>query len=107
MKTFSRFNTKFQFTIPGLKTLYHSRSTLRKYLISSCFHSLTGSSVDKYKMATKKEFERLPKTVVPVNYKLKLQPDLQQFTFEGTVEIKVEVKEKKMHTFAEFCFKNT
>lgn len=44
---------------------------------------------------TKKKFERLPKTVVPSNYKLTLKPDLKNFTFEGSVDIAVEVSLKK------------
>ncbi|KAH9498825.1 hypothetical protein Btru_005237 [Bulinus truncatus] len=41
---------------------------------------------------SKKKFERLPKTVIPSNYKLTLKPDLKKFTFEGSVDILVEVK---------------
>ena len=40
---------------------------------------------------SKKPFERLPTNVVPVNYALQLTPDLQQFTFSGTVTIDVQV----------------
>lgn len=36
---------------------------------------------------------RLPRTVVPIRYEIKLSPDLQQFTFGGEVSIEVEVKE--------------
>ena len=39
----------------------------------------------------KKPFERLPTNVVPVNYALHITPDLQQFTFRGTVNIDVQV----------------
>lgn len=52
-------------------------------------------SVDaaKKKMSEqKKKFERLPKDVIPTNYKLRLQPDLAAFTFAGSEEIEVEVK---------------
>ena len=38
-----------------------------------------------------KPFERLPAKVIPVNYALQLTPDLQQFTFAGTVSIDVQV----------------
>lgn len=41
----------------------------------------------------RKAFERLPKTVVPVNYKLKLCPNMEKFTFVGEQSIQVEVKE--------------
>ncbi|XP_071792153.1 puromycin-sensitive aminopeptidase-like [Asterias amurensis] len=44
-------------------------------------------------MPAKKPFERLPKTVVPSNYKLKLEPDLEKFTFSGNVNITVSVNE--------------
>ena len=38
-----------------------------------------------------KAFERLSKNVVPSNYNLKLVPDLEKFTFTGTVDINIEV----------------
>jgi len=44
-------------------------------------------------MAEKKAFERLPTSVVPVNYKLKLQPDLNKLTFDGSVDIQLQIKE--------------
>jgi hypothetical protein len=37
-------------------------------------------------------FERLPKTVIPVNYDLELEPDLKNFTFKGRAIIDVDVK---------------
>lgn len=40
----------------------------------------------------KKPFERLPTQVVPRNYKLELTPDLKEFTFNGKLEITVEVR---------------
>ncbi|KAK7112907.1 hypothetical protein V1264_012283 [Littorina saxatilis] len=43
-------------------------------------------------MPQNKKFERLPKDVTPVNYKIRLQPDLTAFTFAGSEEIEVEVK---------------
>ena len=36
---------------------------------------------------------RLPKTVVPTNYKLELAPDLDKFVFAGKTEIEVDVLE--------------
>ena len=39
----------------------------------------------------KKPFERLPANVIPENYALHVTPDLQQFTFTGTVNIDVQV----------------
>lgn len=47
------------------------------------------------KMPESKKFERLPKDVVPTNYKLRLQPDLTAFTFAGSEEIDVEVSSEK------------
>jgi len=38
-----------------------------------------------------KAFERLSKNVVPSNYNLKLVPDLEKFTFTGTVDINIEI----------------
>ena len=40
----------------------------------------------------KKDFQRLPTDVIPVNYCLELTPDLQAFTFAGRLRIKVDVK---------------
>ena len=34
---------------------------------------------------------RLPKTVIPNNYKVNLKPDLTSFTFEGSVNIQIAV----------------
>jgi puromycin-sensitive aminopeptidase len=36
---------------------------------------------------------RLPKSVIPVNYRISLQPDLEKFSFAGVVAIEVQVKE--------------
>jgi len=42
-------------------------------------------------MYAKKPFERLPKDVVPSNYAVGIQPDLKNFTFDGHVDITVQV----------------
>ena len=42
-------------------------------------------------LTEKKPFERLPVDVVPINYKLELQPDLDTFKFRGKLEITVQV----------------
>lgn len=48
-------------------------------------------------MPEKKEFKRLPTDVKPENYTLRLQPDLDKFTFKGqeTIDVKVD----KLHCF--------
>ncbi|XP_025091662.1 puromycin-sensitive aminopeptidase-like isoform X2 [Pomacea canaliculata] len=38
-------------------------------------------------------FQRLPKNMIPVNYVIKLKPDLQALTFDGEEEVELEVKE--------------
>jgi puromycin-sensitive aminopeptidase len=43
-------------------------------------------------MPEKKAFQRLSKDVVPVNYVIRLQPDIKAFTFEGSEEISIEIK---------------
>jgi len=42
-------------------------------------------------MSAKKEFQRLPKTIVPSNYNVTLTPNLQDFTFAGNETISIEV----------------
>lgn len=42
-------------------------------------------------MSEGKEFQRLPKNVVPKHYGLTLTPDLKTFEFEGKVDIDIEV----------------
>lgn len=37
-------------------------------------------------------FERLPRTVVPSHYDLKIRPFLDTFQFEGTVTIDIQVE---------------
>ena len=44
--------------------------------------------------AAVKQFERLPTDVLPVNYKVELQPDLNVFTFKGKLEITAKVLSK-------------
>jgi len=41
--------------------------------------------------SAKKPFERLPTKVVPTHYTLHLTPDLKLFTFDGVVDIDVQV----------------
>ena len=51
----------------------------------------TGMAQQQQEEKEKKPFERLPVDVVPVNYKLELKPDLTAFTFQGQLEITVQV----------------
>ncbi|XP_066305336.1 puromycin-sensitive aminopeptidase-like [Branchiostoma lanceolatum] len=44
------------------------------------------------RMGQKKPFERLPQDVNPTNYALRLQPDLEKFTFTGKEVISVQVQ---------------
>ncbi|XP_063975639.1 puromycin-sensitive aminopeptidase isoform X2 [Diachasmimorpha longicaudata] len=47
----------------------------------------------KVKMTTdKKPFNRLPTDVRPYHYEISLTPDLKNFTFEGTQNVEIEVK---------------
>jgi len=39
-------------------------------------------------------FERLPKHTTPTNYKLKLQPNLNDFTFSGQVSVQLHINEE-------------
>ena len=58
-------------------------SQLKPHSIQA-FHSAT--------MATEKSvFERLPTDVTPVNYKLKLEPNLTEFTFQGSLVVETKV----------------
>ena len=41
----------------------------------------------------KKPFSRLPTTVKPVHYVVKVKPDLSKFTFTGSVEIQLDVNQ--------------
>ena len=43
------------------------------------------------------EFERLPKTVIPLNYDLELEPDLKNFTFKGRAIIDIEVNKAPLY----------
>ena len=65
-------------------------------------------------MSEKKPFVRLPTKVVPRNYALELQPDLQKFTFSGKLDITVEVINATLfllllvclgkHSYKDCCF---
>lgn len=42
-------------------------------------------------MCTSKPFERLPGNVKPINYKIEIEPDLENFTFRGKQDVLIEV----------------
>jgi hypothetical protein len=42
-------------------------------------------------MTLESSFNRLPKSIKPINYELELRPNLINFTFNGSVTIDVEV----------------
>ena len=42
-------------------------------------------------MSSTKKFERLPKAIVPSHYDICLKPDLNKFTFQGTITAHLEV----------------
>ncbi|RUS74701.1 hypothetical protein EGW08_017531, partial [Elysia chlorotica] len=71
----------------GPKKLHISSRTARFPLLSQSVNASRFTS----SMACQKNFQRLPKNVVPKHYKLKLKPDLQKFSFEGSEDITVEV----------------
>ncbi|XP_078702253.1 puromycin-sensitive aminopeptidase-like isoform X2 [Branchiostoma floridae x Branchiostoma belcheri] len=58
----------------------------RAFISTSPTRTLTSS------MGQKKPFERLPQDVNPTNYALRLQPDLEKFTFTGKEVISVQVQ---------------
>ncbi|KAL4217239.1 hypothetical protein ACF0H5_023690 [Mactra antiquata] len=60
------------------RELFHSEFFVRKY------NNLTT-------MPAKEPFQRLPSSVVPVNYDITLKPNLKAFTFEGSESISVKV----------------
>jgi len=70
-------------------TLHVCRSL---FIVKGYLNSRFGQSV-LLRMSSSKPFTPLPQNVVPILYKLKFQPNLDEFTFSGTESINVEVKE--------------
>ncbi|XP_056323860.1 puromycin-sensitive aminopeptidase [Danio aesculapii] len=70
---------------PVSLTLRASRLLVRFNLVSSV------STLTLFSMPERRPFVRLPTDVYPVNYGLRLKPDLVDFTFEGKLEAAVEV----------------
>ena len=57
------------------------------YLRSRIFSTSRMAGEDE----TKKPFKRLPMSVVPSNYQITLQPNLQDFKFKGSQIVELEV----------------
>lgn len=64
--------------------------TLRASRLLVRFKSVSSVST-LFSMPERRPFVRLPTDVYPVNYGLRLKPDLIDFTFEGKLEAAVEV----------------
>lgn len=64
--------------------------TLRASRLLVRFKSVSSEST-LFSMPERRPFVRLPTDVYPVNYGLRLKPDLIDFTFEGKLEAAVEV----------------
>lgn len=80
----------------GLKALQHFHPRFRLSLILPAHlhvSALRAVNSTVFKMAEKKPFERLPKTVKPSHYELFLHPDLKTLTFDGKETVKIEVSD--------------
>lgn len=80
---------------------FNSFYSARRSLVSGRLHSfavfvagrvVVGRRFLSTMAGDKKPFERLPTHVVPVNYSIRLKPNLDAFTFEGYEEITVQVR---------------
>ena len=73
----------------NIRFLFNSIENLKGYQHCVCYY-FCGYNI-KMGLKGKKVFEHLPNDVIPLNYKIRLQPDLCSFTFSGTEDISVEV----------------
>jgi hypothetical protein len=75
------------------RTKYGISAAYSHFLRDSKFlqHSVLLAKIHTLIMPETKPFQRLPRSVIPKHYDLKLQPDLKAFVFEGEASIKVEV----------------
>ena len=72
------------FRCQSLKFLFQTKSSIQ--VVSFSVHTMSSSP--------KKDFQRLPTHVLPINYDITLKPDLVKFTFEGSEKIQVHVHDK-------------
>ena len=73
-----------------------SSTSFHKDICRPCFATMTevNHTQDAQKdleTEGKNPFKRLPRSIVPSNYKLCLTPDLDKFTFKGNEEVTLEV----------------
>lgn len=70
-----------------------TRSPLPSTSLKRYLGTLTTSYSNQVKMTSAKHFERLPTSVLPVNYEITIKPDLVNLVFEGneTVTLKVSL----------------
>ena len=61
------------------------------------------SALNQKSAEMKPEFERLPKSVTPSHYDLKLQPDLVNFTFTGSSKTSIKVSRTSRQWICIFC----
>lgn len=77
------------FSIISTTSKYYKSCIILNYLKMS---SVTMENSAALKM---KKSERLSQLIHPINYKLKLNPDLEQGIFQGNVHIQVQLKKQK------------
>ena len=97
---FSILNRKQQHVIkqlspPSFHSFYLHYKSCSLLLNNNNHHSSSSSNIPAFKMAaemtTVKTFERLPKSVVPIHYEIRIKPDLVKLLFEGDETISIKV----------------